>query len=327
MAAPAPTIGQRPSPVAALHGTICMTNRMPVLVTGGKGMLGLALAAESVRFPSLDVRAPGREELDVRDPAALDAWADWVAGGWIVHCAARVDVEGCAREPDAARETIVAGTRNAVALALRAEARFLYPQSFLTYDGRSDPIPENEEPRPLSFYGDLKLEAERVVTAALPDATILRMAGFFGGEAADKNFVGRIIPIMRAAIDRGEPRFEVGDRVWQPTWTHDLAFNTLALVAVGASGSYQMASRGEASFAQIAQEIVIALGWSQSLEIVAVPATAVAGSELGRRPDRAVMSCARLDAEHRNLQRDWRATLHAYLAQPHFDQYRLEAAR
>jgi dTDP-4-dehydrorhamnose reductase len=304
-----------------------MTERIPVLVTGGKGMLGSALALEAARFPRLDVRAPGREELDVRDAGALAGWADWVCGGWIVHCAARVDVEGCAREPEEARRTIVEGTANAVALARQAGARFLYPQSFLVYDGRTNPIAEDETPRPLSLYGELKYEAEKVVTAALPEATIVRMAGFFGGEASDKNFVGRIIPVMQAAMARGETRFEVGTRIWQPTWTRDLAYNTLLLLSRGGSGHYQMACQDAATFADIAHEIVAALGWSERLEIVPVDASAVSGSELGRRPDKAVLSCARLKAEHLDLQRAWRPTLHAYLDHPFFDQYRLESTR
>lgn len=302
------------------------TKAIPVLVTGGKGMLGSALAEQAAGFPRFEVHAPGRDELDVRDADAVMRWADRVRGGWIVHCAARVDVEGCAREPETARRTIVAGTANAVALARAAGARFCYPQSFLTYDGRTNPIPEDEEPRPLSFYGQIKLEAEQVVTEAIPDATIVRMAGFFGGEAADKNFVGRIIPVMRAAIDRGETRFEVGDRVWQPTWTRDLAFNTLHLLARGVTGSVQMACHGEATFADIAHEIVAALGWADRLAIAPVSAATVSGNELGRRPDRAVLSCDRLRGEGLDLQRDWRSTLHAYLAHPFFDQYRLEPA-
>lgn len=304
-----------------------MTTTVPVLVTGGKGMLGAALAQEADRFPRLVLTAPGRDDLDVRDPAAFARFADAAAGGWVIHCAARVDVEGCAREPEAARETIVTGTTNAVAFARSVGARFLYPQSFLTYDGAVNPIAEDETPRPLSFYGEIKLEAERVVTAAFSDATIVRMAGFFGGEAADKNFVGRIIPAMRAAIDRGETRFAVGDRVWQPTWTRDLAINTLHLVSRGVSGSVQMACRGHASFAEIAAEILVALGWQDRLAVDPVSAAAVSGNELGRRPDRAILSCTRLDAEGLNLQRDWRATLHAYLDHPFFDQYRLEPAR
>jgi dTDP-4-dehydrorhamnose reductase len=303
------------------------TDSIPVLVTGGKGMLGRALAEEAARFPRLVVRAPGRDELDVRDPGALAQWADWVRGGWIVHCAARVDVEGCAREPAEARRTIVDGTANAAALARDVGARFLFPQSFLIYDGRSNPIAEDETPRPLSLYGELKFEAERAALAAVPDATVVRMAGFFGGEAADKNFVGRIIPAMRAAIARGDSRFEVGTRVWQPTWTRDLAANTLLLLTHGGTGSYQMACHGEATFADIAAVIVEALGWSEHLRIVPVDASAVSGSELGRRPGRAVLSCERLRAEELDLQRDWRATLRAYLDHPFFDQYRLEPIR
>lgn len=304
-----------------------MTKTIPVLVTGGQGMLGTALTKVAGCFPRLALTAPGRDDLDVRNPDAFARFAESAAAGWVIHCAARVDVEGCARDPEAARETIVQGTINAVAFARAVGARFLYPQSFLTYDGAVNPIPEEETPRPLSFYGELKLEAERQVSAAIPDATIVRMAGFFGGEAADKNFVGRIIPVMRAAIDRGDTRFAVGDRVWQPTWTDDLAFNTLHLVSQGVSGSVQMACRGHASFADIAKEIVVALRWQDLLTIDSVAAAAVSTNELGRRPDRAVLSCTRLDREGLNLQRDWRATLHTYLDHPFFDQYRLESAR
>lgn len=301
-----------------------MPEKTRILVTGGKGMLGSALFEEASRSPKLDVRAPGRDELDATDPDQVARWDSWVQGGWIIHCAARVDVEGCAREPDAARRTIVEGTRNIVDLAVRSNARLLYPQSFLTYDGRTNPIPEDETPRPLSFYGELKYEAEKVIAERLPDALIVRMAGFFGGGAADKNFVGRIIPVMWAALQRGETHFNVGDRVWQPTWTRDLAINSLHLIAKGASGSYQMACVGQASFADLAHEITIALGWKGHFEIVPVDASLVSQSELGRRPDIAVLSCDRLTRENANLQRPWQSTLHAYLDDPFFDQYRLE---
>ena len=298
---------------------------MKVLVTGGEGMLGHAFLQEAANFPNFEVRAPGKAELDVRDADRLDAWASWVEGGWIVHCAARVDVEGCAREPKAARETIVEGTRNAAALAAKTGARLLYPQSFLVYDGRDNPIPEDEEPRPLSLYGELKLEAQKVIESLLDNSLVIRMAGFFGGEARDKNFVGRIIPVIHAAIKRGERRFEVGTRVWQPTWTRDLAANSLHLMRAGASGRYQMACEGHASFAELAHEIVDALGWRDLIEIVPVDPASVAQSELGRRPDVAILSCQRLSTENLNLQRPWRSTIRAYLQHPFFDQYRVEA--
>ena len=129
---------------------------------------------------------------------------------------------------------------------------------------------------------------------------------------------------MHQAMLRGETRFSVGDRVWQPTWTRDLADNTLRLMAAGASGRYQMACLGQASFAELAHEIVLALGWQDRFAIDTVDASAVAQSELGKRPEVAILSCSRLSEERLNLQRDWRSTLHAYLGHSFFDQYRLK---
>lgn len=297
-----------------------------LLVTGGQGMLGREFQREAGWFGDMTVHAPGREELDVRDREAMLAAAGSAEGGWIAHCAAKVDVEGCARDPEAAREVIVGGAENAVALAKAAGARIFYPQSFLTYDGATVPIAETEQPRPLSLYGKLKYEAEQVITQAFPDALIVRMAGFFGGEEKDKNFVGRIIPVMYKAMLDGQTTFEVGDRVWQPTWTRDLAANSLHLMRRNASGSWQMACHGQASFAELAHEIVLALGWADRFAIKTVDAGKVAQSELGRRPDVAVLSCDRLRSERMDLQRDWRSTLHAYLRHPFFNQYRIEGA-
>jgi dTDP-4-dehydrorhamnose reductase len=86
-----------------------------------------------------------------------------------------------------------------------------------------------------------------------------------------------------------------------------------------------MACEGHASFAELAHEIVVALGWQDLIEIVPVDPASVTQSELGRRPDTAILSCERLSAENMNLQRSWRTTVQTYLQHPFFDQYRVEA--
>lgn len=296
---------------------------MRFLVTGGRGMLGREFARAIAEIPGAACFAPGKDELDVRDGPAMQAAARHAEQGWVVHCGAMVSVEACARDPRVARDVIVGGAANAIETARSADARLFYPQSFLTYDGKVNPIAEDEERRPLSLYGELKSEAQSLVERAFGQhALVVCMAGFFGGEEADKNFIGRIIPLMHAAILRGERTFDVGDRVWQPTWTRDLAFNSLQLMLAGSRGRYQMASHGEASFAAVAEQIVHALGWTDRLTVVPVAAAGFSANELGRRPDRAVLSCSRLRAEKKDLQRDWRATLEAYLRHPYFDRYR-----
>lgn len=299
-------------------------SRTPILVTGAGGMLGSAIAEIAATSPHFVPHALSHGELDVRDAAAVMKLTDLVAGGWIVHCAAMVDVKRCAFDPGLARAVIVDGSRNVAALARASGARLLFPQSFLIYGGGAGLIGEAALPDPLSLYGTLKLEAETVILETLDDPLLIRMAGFFGGGSLDKNFVGRIIPTMHRAMTNGETVFPVGDRVWQPTWTRDLAENTLHLMHLDADGRYQMASHGEAAFHEVAAEIAVALGWKDRLRIEPVSSALVAGEETGpeRRPDRAVMACERLRREGRDLQRDWRATLNAYLTHPHFDPYR-----
>ena len=300
-------------------------SRTPLLVTGGEGMLGCEIARIAQNGHQFEAKSPGRSQLDVRDPQAMSRMSDWVAGGWIAHCAAIVDVEGCARDPDGARRTIVDGAIHAAKLAADSGARLFYPQSFLIYDGEVNPISELEEPRPMSLYGRLKWEAEQEILARVDTPLIVRMAGFFGGASKDKNFVGRILPQIHAAVVDGRGRFEVGDRIWQPTWTRDLAANTVRLMQAGASGRYQMACHGEATFHQVAVEIAVAMGWQDRIEIVRVASTQVSQNELGRRPDKAILDCARLMEEGNDIQRDWKASLHEYLQDEYFNKYRFEA--
>ncbi|MBX9801228.1 MAG: NAD(P)-dependent oxidoreductase [Caulobacteraceae bacterium] len=299
-------------------------SRIPILVTGAGGMLGSAIAEVAAAGSHFVPHPLTHSDLDVRDAAAVMKLADLAAGGWIVHCAAMVDVKRCASDPADARAVIVDGSRNVAALARASGARLLFPQSFLIYGGGAGLIDDATSPAPLSLYGDLKLQAETVILENLDDPLVIRMAGFFGGGPIDKNFVGRIIPAMHRAMTSGEAVFPVGDRVWQPTWTRDLAENTLHLMHLNADGCYQMASHGEATFYEVAAEIADALGWDGRLRVEPVSSALVASEETGpeRRPDRAVMACERLRREGRDLQRDWRATLKAYLTHPHFDQYR-----
>ena len=293
------------------------------LITGGQGMLGQAFAELLQRYsPQCEVRALGKDALDVSRNDQVTSHADWVKGGWIVHCAALVNVEGCAKDPDLARATIVQGTRNIVQLAGNARARIFYPQSFLIYDGQANPIAEDFPPSPLSLYGNLKAEAESVILNADTASLVVRMAGFFGGEARDKNFVGKLIPNLANLIRKGEASFSVGDRVWQPTWTNDLALNSLGLIARNKSGVYQMACHGEASFFELTLAVVEELGWDRAIKIKKVPLGEVSKHELGGRPVKAVLSCTRLQQEALDIQRPWRDALREYLCSAYFDQFR-----
>jgi dTDP-4-dehydrorhamnose reductase len=207
-------------------------------------------------------------------------------------------------------------------LAEASGSKLFYPQSFLIYEGSATPIPEEQPPKPVSHYAELKLEAETHALQNLPGCLSVRMAGFFGGEERDKNFVGKIVPHIHGLIEQGAPSISIGDREWQPTWTEDLARNSILLMGADQSGTMQMACDGVASFYELTVALAEELGFADRIELVEVRESEVNRDELGARPARAELSCTRLDESGLNTQRPWKDALREYLRSSYFDQYR-----
>lgn len=289
-----------------------------ILITGATGMLGRAFSEALSTEPVKEVFAFSHAELDVTDRANV-LRLERIQPDVIIHCAADVNAERCEIEPERCRAIQVGGTANIIELAVQTGAQIFYPQSFLIFDGQELPITEKTNPQPLSVYGQCKLEAEKLILQNLPQALIVRMAGFFGGEENDKNFVGLLTRKIAQLLSEGVSAYQVGDRIWQPTWTLDLARNSILLLNENKSGLYSMSSQGEASFYDVAVACVEDLGLTNLIRIEKVSAHRVARNEKARRPDRAILENKRMIEESLDRQRPWRIALSEYLARPYFN--------
>lgn len=288
------------------------------LVTGGKGMLARAFQSQLKQIaPTATVYCPSKAQLDVRWSGAFASYHS-LKPDYVVHCAALVDADYCEDHSEEAVESIVRGTQHVVEFAFQCGAKLLYPQSFLIYDAADLLINEQTIPRPLCVYGRLKLEAERLVLDSSAKALSVRMGGFFGGESADNNFVGKISPHLAKLIHQGTSFIEIGNRVWQPTYTNDIAANCLLLLAADCVGIYCMASQGSASFYELTLEIARQLDIADRIDIHCIDAAILSTKERARRPLSAVMCNQRLQAENIDRQRSWQISLAEYLDQPFF---------
>jgi dTDP-4-dehydrorhamnose reductase len=284
-----------------------------IIITGASGMLGKSFQDELVLiYPNANIKALTREALNVTIRSQVMSYVEFNPD-LIIHTAAKVDANFCEENFEQAKDIIVNGTHNIIELAETCNAMVLYPQSFLIFDGKVSPICEDTIPNPLSTYGSLKLEAEKAIIDSNVHSLIIRMGGFFGGYGKDKNFVGKIIPFILDKVKNGSTEFEVGDRVWQPTYTLDLALNCIALLESGASGTYNMASLNSASFYQLAVKIVEYLGLETQIKVKEVSSRQFDHAEEAVRPHDAILSNAKLDANRMNLQRNWEESLFEYL--------------
>ncbi|MEI6679664.1 MAG: sugar nucleotide-binding protein [Mariniphaga sp.] len=289
-----------------------------ILITGANGMLGLAFKEIiNLYIPDAKVFALGKNVLNVTDREKVLECVK-LKPDYIIHCAALVNADYCEDNEEEAFNIFILGMKNIIELAKITGSKVFYPQSFLIYDGKELPITETTIPNPLCIYGKLKLKSEKMLLEELSGSLVVRMAGFFGGRGVDKNFVGKIIPYIAKIINEGQITIDIGDRVWQPTYTNDLAYNSLVLLANNKSGIYCMASHGEASFFDLTCLIIETLGISNRLKINKVSSLLISKNEKAKRPDVAYIENERLNKEKLDFQRNWRESIAEYLNHPYF---------
>lgn len=171
-----------------------------VLVTGSNGFIG-SHAVEALLRNGFGVRCLIRRssdrtwlsgldvefhEGDLRDPASLETAVSGI--DWIFHLA------GCTKA--SSRQAFMAANAEGTAHLLRAAARqgnrvgrFIYVSSIAAAgpDSGDRPLTEEDPPRPVTWYGESKLEGERI-TQSFRDripVTVIRPPVVFGPRDKD----------------------------------------------------------------------------------------------------------------------------------------------
>ena len=257
----------------------------PVLVTGGSGTLGRAVARLCTER-GLAHRVTTRAELDVADARAVDewltAWNPWA----VVNTAGFVRVDDAERERDACYRENVCGPAVLAAACARRDIQLVTFSSDLVFDGALDrPYVEDDAPCPLNVYGATKAEAEARVLNALPSALVVRTSAFFG-PWDEWNFA----TLARRELSAGRRFRALSDVTVSATYVPHLAHTVLDLAIDGAGGIWHLANAGAFTWAALARRVAERAGLDPDL-VVDVPVR-----EFGlaaARPQRVVLGSAR----------------------------------
>ncbi len=231
---------------------------MKVLVTGARGMLGSDLCPIFARQHEL--LATDLEELDVRDPRAVDDIFGEFQPKLVLHLAALTNVDGCQQIRDETFLTNTLGTKNIALASARAGAAMVYISTGSVFDGtKSEPYTEFDRPNPQSEYSKAKYHGELMVRELLREHYIVRAGWMFGGGLRDKKFVGKIISLAK----QGNALQVVNDKFGSPTYTKDMSEGILKLVETGWYGTYHLANEGCCSRFEYACKVLELAGIEQ----------------------------------------------------------------
>jgi dTDP-4-dehydrorhamnose reductase len=215
-----------------------------LLVTGGAGYLGAEVCrlaverGDEVLATRLRREPPyGRAvELDVRD-------AEAVARTLLRHGPDAVIHTAYVQHGDEMEPTIVRGSYAVAEAGHRSGARLIHLSTDLVFDGEHGaPYAEDAEPRPIMAYGQAKLDAERLVLQAHPQATVVRTSLLYGRPGGPQE-----------ALALREDVTFYRDEIRCPTRVDELAAAVLELVPLAHPGPLHLAGPDAVSRYELAR--------------------------------------------------------------------------
>ncbi len=226
-------------------------DKMKVLLTGGKGMLGRTLVRElGGEFEVVPTDLP---EADITDEDAIDAVVANHAPDVVIHCAAMTAVDVCETERDKAFLLNARGTANVASACARHGIRLVAISTDYVFDGDAD-RPYNEFDRPTggrTVYGQSKFAGEEAVRTLCQNHVICRISWLYG--AGGPSFVHAMMKLA----DGTRPVLKVvADQHGNPTSATAVARALRGILKrTNLCGTFHLTCEGEATWADFAEEI------------------------------------------------------------------------
>ena len=190
-----------------------------ILVTGGKGQLGLSLRYISKEFPDYSFDFMDIEEMDITDKESISnilKAKDYFA---VINCAAFTAVDLAEGKKEMAYLINVYGVRNLVEAANETNTHLIHISTDYVFGGNGNtPFKPYDEPNPNSVYGKTKLEGEKEITQVSKSGFIIIRTSWLYSEEGN-NF-------LKTMINIGQTKDSVSviyDQVGTPTYAGDLA--------------------------------------------------------------------------------------------------------
>jgi dTDP-4-dehydrorhamnose reductase len=301
-----------------------------VVVIGAGGRLGAALAREYAR--DFEVVGFNHGQLDLGKPEQLRETLGGLDFDALINTAAQTNVDRCETEVEEAFALNGKAPGVLAEICGRKKARFIHISTDYVFDGeKREPYTEQDEARPVSVYGESKLDGERRALEANERALIVRVSWVFGPDRP--SFIDWALGQARAHDEVKA----IADKWATPTYTLDLAELLKPFVVAGIddpgrgdgtnatkagindpgySGVLHLANMGECTWQEYAQwglDCCHAQGVPMKARAIGASSLAEMKSFVAKRPVYSVLSPAKYERLTGQAPRPWRDVVADYV--------------
>jgi dTDP-4-dehydrorhamnose reductase len=276
---------------------------MRVLITGANGQLGQAIQriAEGYdhQFDYTDV-----DELDITNRLMVDEYFLKTKPDIVINCAGYTNVEKAESEPEIAKSINCDAVGILANAAVKHSVKIIHISTDFVFDGtQKRPYLETDQPNPVNVYGKTKYGGEMKLIKSQTDGLILRTSWLFSEYG--HNFVKNIHDLAKM---REEIRV-VNDQYGSPTYAKDLANIIMKLIESdkweNGCEVYHFCNRGEASWYDLAQEIVKI----SNLNCKIIPVSSEEYGSKVKRPGYSILDTSKISEKFSLEIRPWKETV------------------
>ncbi|MEK7165455.1 MAG: SDR family oxidoreductase [Patescibacteria group bacterium] len=239
--------------------------KIPLLGTGLSGLVGtriIELLSDTFEFQDLSYETG----VDITDSVAIESHFRNSKALWVLHLAAKADVDGCEKDrpfgnEGAAWKINVQGTKNIVVAAHKYDKRVLYISTDFVFDGRLDVYTENDKPNPLNWYGETKYEGEKLILTNHQNLVVRIAYPYRAQNPVKKDWLHAIA----AKLSQNQEVAVLSDHVFTPTLIDDIAVAVKYLIEHNLSGIYHAVGSSSLTPFAAALEIAKHLGYNKNL--------------------------------------------------------------
>ncbi len=265
---------------------------MKILVTGSNGLLGQKLVHKLSTDPEVKLIATARGDnrlkkangylyrpLDITNEAEVAQTIAEVKPDVVINTAAMTNVDACEADKEGCDKLNVDAVQYIVDACVKHKVHLVHLSTDFIFDGEDGPYTEDAEPNPLSYYGESKLKAEKIVEGSNVKAAILRTVLVYG--IAEDMSRSNIVLWAKGALEKGKEINVVDDQFRSPTLAEDLADGCILAAKQKATGVYNISGKDQMSVIELVR--AVADHWKLDKSII-LPISSTTLNQAAKRP-------------------------------------------
>jgi dTDP-4-dehydrorhamnose reductase len=243
-----------------------MGMKKKILVTGSNGLLGQKLVALLASDNEIELIATSRggnrilkvtgftyESMDITSAKDVMRVFGKFKPEVVINTAAMTNVDACESDKKECWVLNVTAVEHLIAASKKHETHLIHLSTDFIFDGEAGPYKETDKPNPLSYYGESKLAAEKLLQNATCTWAIARTIIVYG--IVEDMSRSNIVLWAKAALEKKQKLTIVNDQFRSPTLAEDLAKGCVLIAKKQAVGIYHLSGKDTMSIVDLVRRV------------------------------------------------------------------------